>query len=233
MAKGSKNRPARGRSEPQSVYVKSSIYTPHKRAARGTYTKAALNAVVQQNANRTKLLNRAAKPIHDALKACCDDFKGNQLWQEMLGRLRRSHSNKLPELLQQLEGLEINKNYPLERLVALPKVSVANSRTELTVGLTAVSHLLTGKRQADCYYYEVLVIFTGKRSSFYTIETTATEWIDIHDPLPEFEIAFKKPAGAGCYVLCVSLQAGKDEKPIEAFASQGMRMMGSGLVGKG
>ncbi|MCU7547554.1 hypothetical protein OCK74_00435 [Chitinophagaceae bacterium LB-8] len=214
------------------THVNSKSYPAHTRAVRGTYKRAICNSVLEQNSMLTSLLNKAAKPVHDALKQLAGPFKQRDLWQQLLSRMRSASSPTLSGLYRTLESLEINKAYPLGRRVPVPQVVVRSDKEGLILNMTAIGHPVFGKKvKAEQYCYELFVLWMNKDGQLCGIEHTGTEWIQLSAPVPICEFWIDHPTDGQYYILCLKLQAGQAEKEVESFAGMGMRIVGTGLWG--
>ncbi len=209
------------------VHVDSKQYGQHTRAKRGTYTPVALNDSMQAQNNRTVLLNLLAKPVHDFLKLYCGRFKHNQLWQQLLQRLRASPSDDPAVLLAQLNRLDINKDYSASTVI--PDVHLTFDKHALTVQLEAKHHPLFRTVEHDSYYYEVAVLFLD-RKLMATHTMISTEWVSVRDERPYFELDFDMPKGAMGYVVCAMVKAGLRGMEIDTFKSMGMMVVEGGVI---
>jgi hypothetical protein len=212
------------------IEVRSKAYGKHLRAARGSHTKATVNKSLQQHASRTALLNKTAKPVHDAITAWAGIFKHGRLWPQLLSKLRSSEQNKLPVLLQQLVDTEINIKYPANRFGNLPAIAAHCSNKKLLINMAVTMAPYIGNAKADCYYYELMVLFMGARMLQPVTVTAETEWIHAADALPQFEMEFDIPARATCYLICLGVRIGEDDVVIETFATEGRQIVLSGEI---
>ncbi len=209
------------------TFVNSHSYKPHVRAKRGSYKKAEINSSLAQQANRTKLLNAVAKPVHDSLPIYCGQFKERQLWQKILQRLRQAPTNHPATLLQQLIKLDINSKYPAEQL--LPAITLTQNKQELLVGLQTSMHPVFDLKQYDSYYYEAVVIFIN-RQLIPTHRSISTEWIITRDAPPTFELAFTKPAGSVVFLLALAVRAGYNSSTVDVFKGMAMQIVEAGAI---
>jgi hypothetical protein len=57
------------------VFVKSKAYGDHVRSVRGSKKTATINETLQAHADKTAVVNNAAKRVHDLLKVYAGNFK--------------------------------------------------------------------------------------------------------------------------------------------------------------
>jgi hypothetical protein len=62
-------------SETKAVVINSGTYGRHRRAARGSQTRAVVNDAFAAQANKTKRLNAAGKAAYDVLKLYSNNFR--------------------------------------------------------------------------------------------------------------------------------------------------------------
>jgi hypothetical protein len=209
------------------TFVNSKTYGDHMRHARGTHTDAVLNEVMQKQAGNASPANAAAKVVHDHIQIIAVAFKQKALWQVMLSRVRSVAVPLLVDLLGSLEGLEINEAYPLDRLVALPRIGGSASSDTLLLTMETVQHPhFPDAIQTDGYYYTVHVLWVTADGENGGSEAIETEWIRFSEELPFYELAFDRPMEA-CYgVLLLEVRAGLREVAEVLMGGRGMRVVG-------
>lgn len=188
------------------THVQSKAYGAHVRAPRGTYKNAQPNKTLIRNYRRTALLNHQAKPVFDALKELGTACRENFLWQHILSRFRKSAGNQPLQLLQQLEGLELNRKYPL--LPLLPNSFRLISKPEkktIAVHLDNIGHPVLPK-EATAYRLEVSLIYYYGTKNRCSSESCLSDWIFLKDKAPNLSWQFPKRKDL-CYLICVRLQA--------------------------
>src|SRR5687768_13754564 len=116
------------------TFVQSNAYGEHVRLPRGTIKPAPVNKVLQQNADRATKVTAIARPLHQCFKDMGKDFIQRQLWQVMMNRMFTAKTTSVYELLLSLEGMELNKAYPLEKIMGiLPPVKVTSKNNRVNV----------------------------------------------------------------------------------------------------
>jgi hypothetical protein len=179
----------------------------------------------------TPLLNEFAGEMNRIIKIYCHGFKPSRFYTKVLGRFLKDASKLRVLQLLKLKGLEINPRYPLSRLGSC-KTDVTQKGNKIVVSIDTLSHPLPGTHDADCYYYEVLLLSWTKGKSKATHLCQISDWIQINGGLPEFEFLFPKSATTIHWLLCLGQRLGGQEKEIRAFAGQGMQIADAGTFDK-
>lgn len=201
----------------------------HMRSPRGTFKKAECNNTLKAVNARNHIVNSAAKVVHDCIKAYERNFKQSNLWQVMVGRVRQSQRDDLLSLLKPLEGLEVNKDYALERIAPDTKVDVQTGNGVLTISLNALYNpWFDLPHDPRYYYYELHVLFINAKKTAIKTETINTGWIDMQQPRFVFEMAFEMPVMAAYYVVLLKVQGGDIKKAIEDHRSMGVKVVSVG-----
>jgi hypothetical protein len=209
-----------------------SKYGDYLRHPRGTFTHNRLNKALSSNARKTAYLNGVAKPIHNYIKQACGTFPQSDLWQCVLGRLRKAGTTSLPDLLGTLPGLEINQRYPLQQKVSVQAADIRWRKRQCSVALRFNSHVLFPKSvKADCYYYAVHLLWLDGEGQVCGNEVIETEWVHLTDALPYYELSFRQPVEAKHYLLFLAVQGGAMKRQLELFAAMGMCVLAAGSTG--
>ncbi len=207
------------------TYIRSSKYGNHVRAARGTFTKTGCNDVLSKNAGRTGLLNAAMSPVYQFLKTYYSGCTGNELWPEMLRRARLADANDLLSLMLQLEKLELHPRYPFAKPVHNLQLAVQNRQQKILVDFTASFHpVFNYARKANAYYFDIAVLFRDKAGGL-AADTISTEWVSYKDEVPAYELVFKKPANACCYLVVMKVQGGCNAEEMNFVDMRGVQVV--------
>ena len=194
------------------------------RAARGSKTPAVLNDVLTAHAEKTSVINKAAKTVYDVLKFYSEGFKEGQLWQAMLGRMRKAKNTSLENLIQALEGLELNSRYTLKRFGSLPSFTVEHKKKVLDVKmkLGMPPHL---NKNDNCYQYALIALLFNAKGVCIHHSSASTAWVSKNEKINTFEFSFEKPAGTKYFLLCLELKGGVNGIETGTLASRGMMIV--------
>lgn len=209
------------------VFVKSKAYGDHVRSVRGSKKAAAINETLQAHADKTAVINNAAKKVHDLLKVYAGNFKESLLWQQLLSRMRKSLSHEFDALLQSLNGLEINSKYPLKRFGKIPVAAIEVKRQKLLLTFQCYTQPFI-KNNTDCYYYEACVLFFSSKKESDCYLTTQTTWIKINEQPATWLFEFEIPARTKYYLVCLKMQSGIAEVEQVTMGSMGIGVVNSG-----
>ena len=216
-----------------ATFVNSRKYGRHVRAPRGTYKKAQVNTTLSKNASRADVVAQTAKVVHDHIKTICAPyFKQSDLWPEFLKRLFKAESMALGDLLGSLTGLEMNSKYLLSTLI-VPQLFTAVSKRQLDIQLAFQHHPLFPKKiGADSYFYTLHLLFINQKGEAIDTDGIETEWVQLQDLVPQYELSFEMPAKAHYYILILEVAAGLNNVPLDVLPGKGMRVMEVGSVNR-
>jgi hypothetical protein len=203
------------------VYVNSHTYGRHTRAARGSKTQAVVNDVLAAHAEKTSVINAAAKSVYDVLKIYGEGFREGQLWQNILSRMRKAKGTGFNELLSSLRELELNSRYGIKRFGNVPFVTIDNKKKTLDIKMKPVMppHL---HKNDNCYQYSLIVLLFNSKGICVQHSVQQTEWRNKNEKVYAFDFSFEKPARAKYYLLCLELKGGKDGIATDTLASRGI-----------
>ena len=173
------------------------------------------------HAEKTIVINKAAKAVYDILKFYSAGFKEGQLWQGMLGRMRKAENTSFENLLQALKGLELNSRYALKRFGNLPLFTVENKKKALDIKmkLSMPPHL---NKNDNCYQYTLIALLFNAKGICIHHSSASTAWVGKNEKTNAFEFIFEKPAGTKYSLFCLELKGGKDSIATDTIASRGM-----------
>ncbi|OQP65701.1 hypothetical protein [Niastella populi] len=200
-------------------------YGRHIRKAPKKGTKKNEPALKEQY-NRTGFLNTLAGDLNKVIGAYAGPLKPTNFYQVLQQHFRKEPVNNRFLLLKQLEGMEVNPKYALNKL-GDARVTVLTTAKTITVNLHILFHpsRYVGRYKADCYTYEVSLLCwkKGNGASFHARQFS--EWISLKDGLPDFDFGFTRPAGTVHWLVCLKQQLGINEEPVPTFRAEGMMIM--------
>lgn len=212
------------------VHVDSKTYGPHTRRPIKPGSKRDEPALKKQH-SRTKWLNCIAGAINYVVRKYAPILKPAAFYSNVSSLLRKEPDDNRLLLLRQLQGMEINPDYPLRKLGSFTINS--NCRpTQLGIEMTVTEHPMPGIFKADCWYFAVILVVWQKSRPVCYDECQLTEWIDIEDEEPVFDLVFKKPPNGKQWLLLVQQVLGKGEVRIESLKAEGMMIVSAGSFDK-
>jgi hypothetical protein len=189
-------------------------------------------ALVQQY-NRTGMLNNLAADLNRIIRAYAGALKPSGFYQAIQKRFRKEPLNNRFLLLKQLEGMEVNPAYPLNKLGGVDAtVDAVKKEIIVRLDVSLRPSKYCGRHKVNCYAYEVSLLCWNKSDGLATHARQYSEWINISDGLPEFEFLFARPAGTVHWLLCVKQQLGRNEEAIGTFRAEGMQIVAAGSFDK-
>jgi hypothetical protein len=174
------------------------------------------------------LLNSFASELNQVVKIYCGALKPSGFYQTILGRFLKDASKLRVQQLLQLKDLEIHPRHTLAKLGKCETI-VKTIKNKIVVTIDTKAHPWKGKKNADSYYYEVLLLtWTKNKKSTITHDCQLSDWIAIDGGLPEFEFEFPKSATTVHWLLCVGQRLGIRETEIGFLETRGMRIIDAG-----
>jgi hypothetical protein len=186
-----------------------------------------------QQSSRTAYLNKLAGELNRIIDAYSGKLKQSDFYRALQKRFRKEPLDNRFLLLKQLEKMEVNERYQLTKLGGA-QLTVTDSRTKIIVTLTADYHPAAslGKHKVNCYAYEVSLLCWEEGSGTLLPTRQYGAWISLKDELPEFDFEFKRPAKTREWLVCLRLQVGFNEEPIDVFSAEGMQLVLAGSFEK-
>jgi hypothetical protein len=190
-------------------------------------------SALERQYNRTGLLNSLAGELNRIIGAYSGTLKPSDFYQALQKRFRKEPLNNRFLLLKQLEGMEVNTTYTLNKL-GDTRVTVKDTSKKIMVQLHILFHpsKYVGTYEANCYAYEVSLLCWNQSPRPPIHARQFGEWIYLTDGLPEFEFQFSRPAGTVHWLVCVKQQVGVNEEPIPSFCGEGMQIISVGTFDK-
>ena len=220
-----------GRKPNDDVSVNSHTYGKHTRAARGTMIPAIINDVLAAHAAKTEAINAAAKAVYDVLKIYTTGFRGGQLWQHILSRMRNARSMHFEDLLRSLGGMEINSRYALARFGSVPEFAIEMNRKNMQTEMKPLMPPHLNKKD-NCYQYELFVLLFSGKGVCIQHAMQQTKWINDKEAPGKQVFNFEKPANTKYYLLCLHLQGGINGIATDVLGSRGMALMFATFISK-
>ena len=212
------------------VHVDSTTYGPHTRRPVKPGSKKNEPALKKQH-SRTKWLNSIAGAINKVVRKYAPILKPATFYNSVSSLLRKEPDDNRLLLLRQLRGMEINPDYPMHKLGKFT-CSSTGTQAQLHVELAVNAHPLRDNLQADCWYYAVILVVWQKGRPVPYDDCQFTEWINIKDEEPVFDLVFKKPANGTQWLLLLQQVLGKNEVRTESLKAEGMVIADAGSFDK-
>lgn len=232
MAKSTTHMKLSGKSD-DVVYVKTKKGTHVRNAPKKGLKKD--EPALKAQYSSTAFFNGLASQIKQGLAKHVFNFIDSQLYHRLLQRFRKvkEHNQHRWLLLREVQDIEVNKAYPLEKIGTV-NWRVETGKRELLVHLYVDGHPpnKVSVHKVDCYYYELVLLVWNKTKQELTIVTNETDWIDVNGGLPEFEVPLKVPADATQWLLFIHGRLGYNHECLDIRAAEGMRCVEVGSFDK-
>lgn len=204
------------------VYIDSGTYGHHVRKAPKKGSKKEEPAFKEQ-INRTKFLNQLAAEINLAIDRYHSAFKQSDFYVRLQKCFRKEPLDIRFLLLNRLKGLEVNDNYPMQKLGAC-KYAVTTTPQKVIITLSTKHQPPTkvGRYGTDSYYNSLMLLCWNKPKGSATVFQNRTRWVDIDKEKPEFEFVFDKPRGTTHWLLFHRQRLGRYGAEIPTMKGEGM-----------
>ena len=195
------------------------------RAPRGSKKAATCNDSLTRSYQRNHIVNPVVQLVHDVVKAYAPSFKKSDLWHDMNSRVRKCASDVFIDLLQQLEGVEVNPVYALGRISPAAMVEVQHGGGAITLRVHNRFVAFDAALHADRMYCELPVIFADDEGKLIEVTMVHTGWMPLQQDMGVYETSFELPVTAKYCVVLMKIQAGKNGKEIEDKRAMGLKVM--------
>jgi hypothetical protein len=209
------------------TFVHSATYGAHVRRARGTVNPAPVNKSLQQNASRAPRITALGAPLLQCFKEMGGSFVQRGLWQVMMKRMFSATGVTVDGLLRSLEGLELNKDYPLDKLVGvLPALKLSAKAATIAIELKGTGKVKFARGlKMDSYRYELFVTWVNSKGDRLEGDVQQTEWLPVAGDAMRFNFKFRKEGWAKYMLVVVKLQGGNKAEPDARLGAVAMRVM--------
>jgi hypothetical protein len=188
---------------------------------------------LKKNYNRTKDLNNLAGRFKVVVLLYAEKLTPPKFYNIVNKCFRREPLDNRFVLLKGLEGMEVNKDYPLTKL-SDAGVRVTSLSKKMMVEVEASHHpnASVGGHKVNCYAYEVLFLCWDKDPYMPKHSSQHSEWTFLTDDLPIFEFEFDRIPGTVEWMVCLKIEVGYNGKRIEALIGEGMKIASVGTFNK-
>jgi hypothetical protein len=208
------------------THVKSKAYGDHIRAKRGTHTKATVNDAFRQSSKQLLSANTYAKVIKDALDPFRVNFKDGALWPRLVSHFRKQLKDQEAIDFRLLEGMEIFKAHPLDRIGnVITELSINTSALSVEVSLhLKVPPVFKASKYINGYQFTVIGIYVGDD------QTTVTSSIvlpvhELHKKAVMHKAALAMPAKVKTILICLKCEGCENGEPAQNPKTKGMKIV--------
>jgi hypothetical protein len=193
-------------------------------------------ALLVQN-NRTAKLNALASQLNTIMSTHADFLKHDSFYHKVQKKFRKASTDNRFLLLTTLKEMELHTKYPLHK-TGRCDLEVARKGKNMIVTLKVDHHPLPGKHEANCYYYEVLLLYWNKTEQSPRVSKQYSDWViwNRHDPsernLPIFDFVFPITSSTTHWLIAVRRKLGKNNADLAKMVADGMQIMEVGTWDK-
>lgn len=190
---------------------------------------------LKEQYNSTAFFNSVASQIRLALTQHVFNFVDPKLYHRLLKKFRgvKGHEQKRWLLVREVVDMEVTPAYPFTKFACI-NWNVEQRKRELVVQLDVQGHPdnKVSVYEADCYYYELLLLVWNKTKRPPMVVTNETDWIAMDGGRPSFDIPLPVPAGATHWLLFLHGRLGSKHQCLDIRAAEGMRCVEAGSFDK-
>ena len=214
------------------TFVQSNAYGEHARRPRGSIKPAPINKVLQQNADRAAKVTALGRQLHQCFKEMGKRFIQRQLWQVMMKRMFTAKTTSVYELLVSLEGMELNKAYPLEKILGiLPPVKITSKNNRVNVQLAPLPKPHFPDNIAnDGYRYELFVTWIDGKGKRLEGDVVNSKWINPEADAEKLSFNLTKEKWVKYIMVVLKICVGLKGNPDTRFGGMGMRVVKVGEI---
>jgi len=198
--------------------VRSRAYGHHIRKAR---TKFTLSEEMKQSTDFMKEANVYAKAFKDAIDPYRRDFRDGFLWQRLVSLFKKQLKEKGLADFKVLDGVELNKFYPLSRIV-FTNAQVSQSEGVLRVLATSTYKQDPTKGRADGYQQTLIILFVDNTLQMQSFSESVQ--ISLAAGHCEQEVTWTIPDNATTAILVTKCNFSLNNKPMSLLKGMGMRV---------
>jgi hypothetical protein len=198
-----------GKKPTDKIVVKSIAYGEHKRAPRGSKSRAVLNPAMKAHGLRLRKSNIPAKLIMDALQPFRENFTGGMLWQKLVKHFAAQAKNGEAYSVAGIENWDLNDQYLTSRLLT-PHVKITPndifSNLEISVNYTFSKRFLERKKDITTFRITMILLFPDfKYNEIITVPVVLPDKL-LNDSAP-YEFIVEIPRRANSYLACFKAEA--------------------------
>ena len=210
------------------VFVQSAAYGEHSRDApkeekNGTNNKS---TSFTTHAQAARFINSFASEIKNLLKTYENRIDAAKLYKSFQTRFHIDPFDNKYVMLSKLKDMDVSGDY-LFNTLNYSDIACAQEKKKISVNIKVNIHPFQNKRNANCYFYEAIVLFWKDKGN--AIHSgIGTEWVKTGEKPPEFDMSFAKPPGARTWMLLVRLCLGVNNKRLDMSGTNAMKVIDVG-----
>lgn len=198
-----------GKKPTEKIVVKSRAYGTHKRAPRGSKSRAVLNPAMKAHGRRLRKSNIPAKLIMDALQPFRGNFKGGMLWQRLVKHFAAQAKESKAYSVTGIEYWDLNDRYPASRLMTTHvKITPDDhfSNLEVSVNYTFSNRFLQRKKDITAFRITLIFLFADfQNNEIVTIPVVLPDKLLSDSAV--YACIIQVPPLANSYLVCFKAEA--------------------------
>lgn len=211
------------------VHTKESSYWRRKR---GTVKKATLNNGFTENIKRSKIAGPAARRIKSRLEGFLRGLKPGRLILALSNALKKAIKEKGEMDFSFLQGLELQKEYPLHKLLQT-HYEVEQGNGELQIRIAGGREMIKRhNRLVSDYFFEAVLLFGNPvaENGLRTESVVSKLYVAGQTPKKDCVLTIELPAKRCCWMLLLKVSCMEGNEMAHHQKHYGMKVV---KVGKG
>jgi hypothetical protein len=176
------------------------------RRKRGSIKPAPVNAVFARNAEASKVTGPSAKRVVDKLRPFLTGLQTGRLTVRIIGAFRKTLNQKGSIDFTLLEGMELQPDYPLARLLVSPyKVEQANNSVRIQIPIERGGVKQHNKIVSDYYFEAVVVQGDATKDNGLRVDSVQSQVYSFAEDKKQCELMVDLPAQKGAWMLLLKI----------------------------
>ena len=205
-----------------NTYVDSARYGYHMRKAIGPQEN--VSPAVKKENSRTAFINGVSAEIKNMFQKCSPLIFESDTYLHLNKLFRKEPLNSRFMFLQLLKNREVSSSYPLAKIDNSDFFAQLYDRL-LIVHIKMKAMPEEGENKADCYFYEMNLMYWTTQDAPGVIKRIRTYWKSINEKPRRFEFQFNFPENATHWMLCQRMVVGKNGASLGIMTYEGMRVV--------
>lgn len=176
------------------------------RRKRGSVKPAPVNAVLARNAEASKVAGPAAKRVVDKLQPYLRGLQTGRLTVRVIGALRKAINQNGKVDFTFLEGMELQPDFPLNKLLVSPyKVEVTDHSLRIVIPIEKGGIKQHNNIVSDYFFEAITVQGDATKDNGLRVESVESEVYHMGESGKQCELSLDLPAKKGPWMLLLKI----------------------------
>jgi hypothetical protein len=200
------------------------------RRKRGSVKPAPVNDVLARNAEASKVTGPAAKRIVDKLRPFFGGLQTGRLTVRIIGALRKALNQKGAIDFTNLDGMELQPEYPLNNLLLVPYIVNQTDRSlRILIPIEKGGVKQYNNIVSDYYFEAVVVEGDATKDNSLRVDSVQSQVYPIGDDKKQCELILDLPAQKGPWMLLLKISCHEGNEMAVHPSHYGMKVVKVGV----